>query len=206
MVNKQKQLVFIDDSGDPGFKDISSKIFVLSAILIADEEESKKLDSMIDNYKKELGWDLKHEFKFNKTRKSQKIELLRRSSYFRYDIYVVYSEKEKREKLKDVVFYNMSVEKILKNIPIRNATVYIDGKYDRKYKAQLKSYIRKKLNSKKDRKIKNFIPTESTDNNLIQLADIIAGSINRSFHIEKTDSSDYVKIIKNKIIEIKSLD
>ena len=40
---------------------------------------------------------------------------------------------------------------------------------------------------------------------LIQLADIIVGSINRSFQADKTDSEDYIRIIRKKIVELKLL-
>ena len=41
--------------------------------------------------------------------------------------------------------------------------------------------------------------------NLIQLADMVVGSINRALIADKTDSVTYLNIIKKKIIEIKQL-
>lgn len=52
----------------------------------------------------------------------------------------------------------------------------------------------------------DFDVQDSRRDNLIQLADVIAGSINRSFQTDKTDSEDYLRIIKKKIVELRNLD
>ena len=81
----------------------------------------------------------------------------------------------------------------------------IDGKYGKKYKLRLGSYIRRELNME-EKKIGKFDVQDSQRDNLIQLADFITGSINRSLQADKTDARDYIRMIRNKIIELKELD
>ena len=74
-----KQLVFIDDSGDPGFKSESSDNFVMAAALFIDPEVAESLMHEIDDYRKSLGWKYNHEFKFTKNPKDVVSEMLRRA-------------------------------------------------------------------------------------------------------------------------------
>lgn len=66
------------------------------------------------------------------------------------------------------------------------------------------TYSRREINSEKSKKIEIKFE-DSTKDNLIQLADLIAGSINRSLNSDKTDSKTYVNIIKKKVVKIKRI-
>lgn len=46
---------------------------------------------------------------------------------------------------------------------------------------------------------------DSKEDILIQLADLIAGSINRSLNKDKADANTYIKIFKNKIRVLKEI-
>lgn len=61
---------------------------------------------------------------------------------------------------------------------IRNASVKIDGSGDRKFKNALYAYLRKQLSAGTIRKLKF---ANSRNDNLIQLADMMAGAIARSY-------------------------
>lgn len=125
----KKQLVFIDDSGDPGFKEgASSSTFVMAGAIFIDSKNATLLNNAISRYRQKLGWKDEHEFK---------------------------------------------------------------------------SFIRRELRGSK--KIGDFDTQDSVHDNLIQLADMVVGSINRSLQTEKTDSKEYIHIIKNRIINIKQL-
>lgn len=64
-----KQLIFIDDSGDPGFKSTSSANFVISAVLFTDSKIAMNVSKCISGFRKSLGWRHDNEFKFSKVRK-----------------------------------------------------------------------------------------------------------------------------------------
>lgn len=205
------QLVFIDDSGDPGFKKgISSSNFILAAALFMDSETAKIVNDVIIEYRRSLGWRDDYEFKFAKIRKDIIAELLRAVTHYDFRIYAIYVDKTDyadlfRFCLDNEKFYNWATKELLATMPLENARVKIDGKYGKQYKLHVKTYIRKELNTE-SRKIADFGVQDSKRDNLIQLADIIAGSINRSFQTDKTDAEEYIRIIKKKIVVLKKLD
>ena len=64
-------LVFIDDSGDPGFnfKKGSSRFFIIAAVIFNDELEAEKTAVSIKELRRKLNFPDDVEFKFNKSRK-----------------------------------------------------------------------------------------------------------------------------------------
>ena len=60
---KNRQLVFIDDSGDPGFKgSASSSAFVMAGAVIASSETALQINQEIIKLRKKLGWREDEEF------------------------------------------------------------------------------------------------------------------------------------------------
>ena len=90
----RKQLIFIDDSGDPGFKRASSSNFIMAAALFVDPDIATKLSNRISEYRKSLNWRKDYEFKFSKIRKDIIIELLNIVSVYDFEIYAVYIDKK----------------------------------------------------------------------------------------------------------------
>ena len=206
----KKQLVFIDDSGDPGFKKgASSSNFIMAAALFINSENATLVNNAISKYRRSLGWKDEHEFKFRTSSKQIKLGFLSNVNQYLFDIYAVYLNKTNypnvfkfsdNEKL-----YNWAIKELLAIMPLQEASIKIDGKYGKNYKLHVKIYIRKELNTNTVKKVKDFNVQDSRRDNLIQLADIIAGSINRSLQSDKTDSDEYIYYIKNKINRLKLL-
>ena len=61
-------LVFVDESGDVWLKlgQGSSEFFVVTLVVFEDNDEAEALDQRVDLLMKELGINLRGEFKFNK--------------------------------------------------------------------------------------------------------------------------------------------
>ena len=148
-----------------------------------------------------------HEFKSRKAPKRVKLSFLQIASKYDFEIYAVYLKKSDYPNVfnfsDDKKLYNWATKELLKTMPLQNAIVKMDGKYGKKYKLRVKSYIRRELRGSK--KIGDFDTQDSVHDNLIQLADMVVGSINRSLQTEKTDSKEYIRIIKKRIINIKQL-
>ncbi|MBQ6127534.1 DUF3800 domain-containing protein [Candidatus Saccharibacteria bacterium] len=207
-----KQLVFIDDSGDPGFKSESSDNFVMAAALFIDPEVAESLMHEIDDYRKSLGWKYNHEFKFTKNPKDVVSEMLRRARNYDFKIYAVYIEKSDfreitpamapffdREKL-----YNWTIKELLREIPLETAKITIDGRSSKQHKKDTATYLRREVNGDNSKKLE-FKFDDSVTTDLLQLADLIAGSINRSLQPDKTDSKDYISIFSDKIVKIQKI-
>lgn len=58
-------IVFIDDSGDPGFSVGSSNVFVIACVIFDDELEAEKVAVAIKEYRRSLHFPDSMEFKFN---------------------------------------------------------------------------------------------------------------------------------------------
>lgn len=203
-----KQLIFIDDSGDPGFTYASSANFLMASAVFIDADIAARVNDVMNNYKKSLGWSEETEFKFTSTNKRIIKELLKQVAEYDFEIYSIYIDKTEYKTLLPIIdkskLYNWAIKELLGIIPLGNAYVKMDGHFGQRYRMRLSSYLRQEI-KKKGMRIKQFKLEDSKKDNLIQLADLIAGAINRSLKPEKTDSKDYVAILKNRIVKIEGV-
>ena len=104
-------------------------------------------------------------------------------------------------------FYSYAIKIVLKNHggTIKNAKLRLDGHGDRNFKNAFRSYLRRELNptsGKTARIFQDLKFVDSKKNVLIQLADMISGSIHRRYNEEKSDRLTYYNIIRHKIEDI----
>lgn len=200
-------LVFIDDSGDPGFKlgKGSSKFFIINAVIFDDYLEAEKTALAIKELRRELFKRDDVEFKFHKSKKETRIKFLEciRKYNFRIrclavDKNVLYSPVLRSDRNS---FYSYIIKTMLKysNNTILDAKIRIDGSGDRIFRKSFISYLRKELNGNERKILQNCKLIDSKSDVLIQMADMIAGSIHRSYQKDKDDADIYKKIIKRRI-------
>lgn len=200
-------IVFIDDSGDPGFKIAkgSSRVFVICCVIFDDDLEAEKTAVKIKELRRRLKKSDFFEFKFNKCSRKIRTVFLETvaDSKFRIRAIVmpkerIYSEELKRSKES---FYNFTIKMVLKHSmgTISNARIRLDGRGNRLFRQKLLVYLRKNLNTRERKIVKNIRFRDSRKDVLIQLADMAAGSINRSFQTEKNDAQTYLRIIKPRV-------
>ncbi len=200
-------LVFIDDSGDPGFKfdKGSTSHFIISMVIFDDELEAEKTAVAIKELKRKIGFSDQTEFRFFKTNNRYKIEFLNTIAKFDFRIRCLVVDKTKiyspELKGNKNSFYAYFIKEVLKNNndTIINAKIRLDGGGSREFRKTFLTYLRRELNSKDKKVIQNFKMVDSKRDVLIQMADMIAGSMNRAQNREKKDCDDYRNIIKNKI-------
>ncbi len=193
-------LVFIDESGDTGLKVVagSSRYFVISLVIFEDHEEAIACDRQIEELKSDLHIYQDSEFKFNKLSKEKRISFIKAVLPFSFYYFGIVIDKDPSKLYGDGFKYKGSFYKYACNLVfqnakpyLRDATVVIDGSGTREFKRQLQAYLRKKIGTGIIKKIKI---QDSRNNNLIQLADMIAGSLHRSL-TEKNDKDEYRKIL-----------
>lgn len=209
-MKKTGQLIFIDDSGDPGFKGTTSANFVMASAVFIRPEVATELNRHISDFRKSLGWQDEAEFKFRKTNKQIIKQLLSEICKYDFRVYAVYVDKSSCERMLPVFdrekLYNWTIKELLSIIPMNEAYVKIDGRSSKEHKLRVVSYLRREINTAQQHKIKKIKTEDSTKDNLIQLADLVAGSINRSMQQNKTDAQEYLTILKKKIATIQRLD
>ena len=202
-------LVFIDDSGDPGFKleSGSSRYFVIACVVFDDNLDAEETALKIKRLRKSLKWRDEHEFKFNKTNKQIRLEFLDNIKGCPFRIRAIVTDKTlirstelKKNKNK---FYNYMIKEVLSKSDgfIKNASIRLDGHEDRAYKQAATTYFRQQVTGK-NKIISKMKFVNSKSDNLIQLADMVAGSIFRSAHSSKNDSQVYLKTIQKRIEDI----
>ncbi|MBI4668490.1 MAG: DUF3800 domain-containing protein [Elusimicrobia bacterium] len=196
-------LVYVDESGDAGLKisQGSSPYFVVALIVFDDHEETQAVEQRIQLLRHELQLHPRFEFKFNKCSRELRLAFLRAvapCSFFYYGIVIdksgLYGEgfgvKESFYKyVTQLVFLNAREH-------LENAKVYLDAIGDRPFRKQINNYLKKKINRKK-KHIEQVGFLNSANSSLIQVADMVAGAINRS-RSDKADAEQYIKVIRHR--------
>ncbi|MHB1698427.1 MAG: DUF3800 domain-containing protein [bacterium] len=200
-------IIFIDDSGDPGFKVTkgSSAVFVIALVIFDDPLDAEETALKIKRLRQKLNRPEKFEFKFNKCSKDFRCMFLDTITGARFRVRAIVMPKNniygKELRRSKESFYNYAIKMVLKHSDntIIDAKIRIDGHGDRKFKQAMNNYLRKELNSPGKTIFTNLKIIDSKENVLIQLADMVAGAIHRSYYNDKTDKDLYKSMIAEKI-------
>jgi hypothetical protein len=199
-------IVFIDESGDSGFKldKGSSTFFIISMVIFETEEDAKKTSKLISDFRKLNKLSPSYEFKFNKNKKKLIVKFLEYMKNAPFSIRCLIIDKNNFILSKNVGrnYYQFFLKMFLThNIDIMNKTlIKLDESHRKNLQRSLNAELRKTLNKNK-KSFSKISFSDSRSNDLIQLADIIVGSIGRDLLTTKNDSSLYKDLIKSKIIE-----
>jgi len=199
-------LIFIDESGDSGLKieKGSSRYFTVGLVVFEDNDEGVACDQRIQLLKKEIGWTQNSEFHFKRNSDRVREAFLRAVSPYGFFYYGVVINKDPNKLWGDGFknkesFYKYTCGLVFENAKekLMQATVVIDESGSLDFKRQLGKHLRKKMNQK-SKLIGKVKMQKSSSNNLLQLADYVASSINRSVQDEKKKAGDYRKIISHR--------
>jgi hypothetical protein len=205
-------LVFIDESGDPGRKieHGSSALFVVALVVFNDNAEAEACDQRIHLLRRELGWSEESEFHFSRNSDRQRcvfLEAVARYEFFYYG-FVLNKDPlklwgkgfEHKESL-----YKFTCNLVFENArdKLQNATVVIDESGNREFKAQLERYLKRRMTLEDGtcliRKVKM---QRSSSNNLLQLADYVAGVVHRFASGRMKRGTDYRRYIAHREISV----
>lgn len=197
-------LIFMDDSGDPGFKldQGSTRFFVIVLIIFDDDLDAMETQLNIKKLKRELNLPEDFEFCFNKTSKVFRHRFLQTAAAckFRFraivfDKTTLYGRELRRSKEK---FYNYAIKQVLQNDrgTIREAKLRFDSHGEKVVRQELVNYLRRELNTPSRRLFKDLKFINSSKDELIQLADMIAGSIRRSSEGKTPEDKSYLEVVK----------
>ena len=114
-------LVFIDDSGDPGFKLAkgSTAVFVIALVIFDDNLVAEETALSLKKLRRNLSFPDSVEFKYHKSRKEIKRKFLETAAQFDFKIRAILVRKENIHSrfLKDSTdsFFNFVVMQVLKH-------------------------------------------------------------------------------------------
>ncbi len=196
--------VFVDDSGDPGFKlhSGSTHYFVIACCVFATPQAAETTAQAIRDFKNSLGWSQNQEFKFSKTSKDKRLSFM--EAIYTNDFFVraivinkhLINSHNLQNNHKN--FYNYAIKSVLSRSAgtIQNAVVKIDGGGSRDYKIAVRNYLKSEANTQQLCIVKDVKFVNSKNDQLIQLADMVAGSIRRGHDPSGRDKSDYSTAIQ----------
>nr|VFJ75609.1 MAG: Protein of unknown function (DUF3800) [Candidatus Kentron sp. FM]VFJ75717.1 MAG: Protein of unknown function (DUF3800) [Candidatus Kentron sp. FM]VFK22644.1 MAG: Protein of unknown function (DUF3800) [Candidatus Kentron sp. FM] len=199
-------LVLIDESGDPGFKLArgSSPFFVVAMVLFRDFEEAERARLAIRDGRESLR--VKPEFKFNKASDPVRDGFFELVLPFDFRVRALVVDKARiystnlREETER--FYNYFVKLLMKHDhgALIDAHVKIDGSGNRPFQREMKRYLRQQLGPGK---IRSFKFADSRRDSLIQLADMAAGAIARSYREgDRTRHNRWRRALEPKIEDV----
>jgi len=193
-------LVFIDNSGDPGFKTDkgSSKIFVIAIVIFKDNLEAEKTSLSIKELRRKLKMSDLSEFKFNKSSKKFRRAFIETAKRYDFKIRAIVVNKKdiysQRLRAHKENFYNYIIMQVIKNSKsIEKAKLKFDKRGEIEIRNQLRVYLSRELDNKKNNIFNDLKFVDSRQNTLIQLADMVAGSI---FSFYTVKDKNYLEELK----------
>jgi len=200
-------LVFVDESGDPGLKldEGSSKYFIVILVIFEDSKDAEDLNLRIDLLRKELSFHPEFEFKFNNLRSDYRVKFLETISPYSFLYFGMVINKagllDKAMHFKNS-FFKYACSLVFQNAKpyLDRASVIIDGSAGKEFRFHLQKYLKDRINQEegKSRYIRKIKIEDSKRNNLLQVADMIAGAVGRSYKYDKRDHSLYRDIVKHR--------
>lgn len=201
-------LVFVDEAGDAGIsgKAGQTPYFVVAIVLFEDNDQAEKADRRIELIRHELRLPSGFEFHFHSCRpevRSYFLQQLIPYNWFYLGIAIDKGRLYSPTFSWPDYFYNYSTSLVFENAKpyLRDATVVIDASGGKTFRQELSRYLRRKIDQTGSL-IKKIKHQDSARNNLLQLADMVSGSIYRSMLAGKRDRWDYRRIIQPKGLRV----
>jgi hypothetical protein len=197
-------LVFIDESGCPGFKFAlgSDPVFAIGMVIFDKGEDARETEHTILAVRAQLGH--RPEFKFSKSKDETRDAFFRaivccpfrvRALIVRKDL--IYSRHLRQDHKS---FYRYFVKMLMKhdNGMLHSADVRIDGSGSQEFRRTLGSYLRDEL----DNRIRDVRMSDSAGDPLMQLADMCIGAITRAERSDREDRDRWRRMLAPRIANI----
>ena len=205
-------LVFADDSGDPGFKvgKGSTPCFVIALIIFDDNLEAERCAVAIKELRRGLGLADCFEFRFNGYRRDYRLAFFARVAKFHFRIRAIVMDKSRiygpELRRSKESFYRYAIKMVLKHSfgNSKYARLKVDGHGDRTFRREFHAYLRRELKATPGQPpiISDVRIVDSRQNVLIQVADMVAGTLRRYAEGEKEDRAAYRTLIANRIEDV----
>ena len=200
--------VFVDESGDAGLKIEagSSPYFVVALVIFEDMDEAQSADGRITLLRRELRVHPRFEFHFSKCRKDFRVRFLEAVApceFFYHGIVINKAQLWSHGFQCKESIYKYASGLVFENAKevLTEATVIIDGSGSREFQRQLQTYLKRRINDPGQRSIDKVKVQDSSRNNLVQLVDMVAGAIHRSFS-SKEDATLYRSIVSHREMRV----
>lgn len=197
-------LVFVDESGDAGFKlnQGSSDVFVVTLVIFKDNNDASVADSGINQLREEMHLHPSFEFKFNKLNANRRKHVLRRLASFDFQYHCLVVKKKNLDAsglTRSESFYKFACSLAFEMARefLSEAIVIIDGSGSKEFRHELQKYLKTRMNLEQPerRRIAKVKINDSSKNNLLQFTDMICGAVSR-WYKNRPDRLVYREIIR----------
>ena len=194
--------IYIDESGDLGTKEASSKYFVMAAIKV---ENSKKLENIIKKTRRDFKKKMltSNEVKGGNLPYGLKIKILEKLKNMDYEVFIIVFDKENRYKIgygDNKKAYDILASRLAKLINIDKPTfIFIDKSKNKQEEIDnFNEFFLNNLNNIKKQPI-TIEHADSMHYKGLQMADLISWSTFQNF---ENDNPEFLDIIKNKVVKL----
>lgn len=183
-------LVFVDESGDLGFKFDrgSTRFFTLALVVFEADETAFACQQAIVKLKEQLGLPPGHEFHFHGDGHQRRLAFLSTVQGHEFSCYTLTLDKASPDLTGSgfehkAFAYEWVCRIALENVAahLENATVILDGSGEREFRRQLSTYLRQEMISPQRHSIRKVKVSRSASDPLVQLADYVASITNRLY-------------------------
>ncbi len=203
--------IFVDESGDPGFliEGGSSRFFVVAVVIFDDENQANLTRAALEDLGRRWSKPKKFELKFSKLSEAERVEALHVAAKFSFKIRSVIFDKVRMNELQLQHFkknyYQYAIRSLLDrpDYNLTNSVLKIDTFGEDAYRQGLVDYFTKHICNPDDQTICQLVFQDSKYDILIQLADLVAGALRKSFEITHDDSQIYREVISDHEEDIK---
>lgn len=198
-------LVFIDESGDPGFRVDAgaTPVFVLAMVMFPDDAAAAATMRAIAEFRQRHRF--RSELKFNKTNDDLRDAFFASVAAQPFQLRGLVVQKERIHSLHLQTdkgrFYNFFLGKMLRfdNGRLQDAKIVIDGSGDRDFKREMRAYLDRHV---RDGAIRKVGFKDSKNDDLVQLADMCAGAIARSYRRDRDRAGRWRDMLRRRIDDI----
>ena len=184
-------LAFVDESGNAGSKapNRSSEYFVLAVVTFQDNNAAQACDDAIQRLRLRLSLPARYEFHYTENSKRVKDAFLRTISSHQFACHLFAIEKGAGESLRPEIarsrnmylFASRRVFEIAKPHIAKGTSVTIDRTGNRQFRSELAAHLRLHVTDDMGNPLIGRVNMRRSEgNNLLQLADYVAGITNRS--------------------------
>lgn len=202
-------LIFIDESGDTGLdlQNGATKNFTIVMVIFEENDEALACDQRVGLLRKELRLNENFEFHFHRNSNRVREAFFKAILPYQFFYYGIVINKRRlfgegfRNKES---FYKYACGLLFENAKekLERATVVIDESGRELFKYQLAKYLKNKVNTENKNCLKKVKMQNSKSNNLLQLADMIAGAVNRSLGEHKKNEQSFREMVRAREIYV----
>ncbi|MEN6344073.1 MAG: DUF3800 domain-containing protein [Armatimonadia bacterium] len=207
------QLVYLDESGDAGFKvgKGSSPTLVVAAVVLAGPQEAETTAQCIHRFRSEqLGKGRGFQFHFANLKREWRLGFLEAVQGCPFSVRAIVVQKDRiwegtQLRRSGEHFYNFTVKQLLTHSfgTIEKAKLFVDGEAGRESLRRMVSYLRRECHRDGLEVFDEvrFVPKRQ-GNVLVQLADIVTSGIARSYRPDKKDCDLYLRALEPRLKDV----